>query len=347
MRVADIGRTIIGIGLVLVAAGGTAMYIVVPLLMADGRASGLATIGFAVATMGGGLGALLVRDGLQGSAGKTSRTLSLPRARVWLACAVAGLILGAAAGRARWAAYLFPPFHVLTLVGWTGFLLSLLSSRLPGLTEGDATVELAYGSFVATAVGGSVELILFLILGVGAYLLSAIFPIGREWIAAIQGALSGATKLGDLSELSKLVMLPPVAGVLGVSLMIGAPLAEECLKGLGALLGGARPAQREHYLAWGLLSGLGFGLMESLVSAATMGSGWAPAVLMRFLTIVMHGLTGALMGMAWFYALRERRPWLAMGLSVLCLAIHALWNGTALAIALLALQGMSGPLVLP
>ena len=51
-------------------------------------------------------------------------------------------------------------------------------------------------------------------------------------------------------------------------------------------------------------------------------------------------LTGALMGTAWYFVLREKRPWLAMGMSLLSLSIHSLWNGTALAIALLALRGM-------
>ena len=337
LKAADTIRTILGVGLVLIAAIGTTVYIVVPFLVQGTAASGLSTMAFAVASMCGGLGLSLVRDGVRGRSEGVPRALSMPPAGLWLACTVLGLVLGAVTGRGRRAAYLFPPFHVLAFVGWTGFLISLISSRLPRLTKRDATAELAYGGLVATTVGGGLELILFAIFGIGAFLISAILPAGRFWIAAIESALSEPSSLGDLTGLAT---LPPVVAVLGLSLVVAAPVVEEGAKGLGALLGSARPVTRDHYLAWGLWSGLGFGLMESLLNAASMGPAWVPAALMRFLTIAMHGLTGALMGLAWHLALREKRAWPAFGVSFLCVAIHGLWNGTALAIGLLALRGM-------
>ncbi|MBC7293246.1 MAG: PrsW family intramembrane metalloprotease, partial [Thermoleophilia bacterium] len=88
---------------------------------------------------------------------------------------------------------------------------------------------------------------------------------------------------------------------------------------------------------WGVLCGLGFGLMEGLLNGAVAGPSWMAVASVRLLTTALHALTGGLMGLGWYYAAQERRFWPLAGLFGLSLALHALWNGAVLLVGLLTL----------
>ena len=128
--------------------------------------------------------------------------------------------------------------------------------------------------------------------------------------------------------------------MLGVTLVIAVPLVEESLKTLGILAMIRRQPDRARCILWGVACGLGFGLVESLLNAASAGNSWVIIALVRMATMVLHAFTGGIMGLAWYAGVRERRPLKTLALYVFCLGFHGLWNGAAVLLTLLSLQAL-------
>jgi len=334
-QLTKIGTLLVGVGLIALALLGIAGYIVIPLVIGGARATGLATIAFAIASLAGGAGILLTRKSLWTWRGRPPRPLRLFPPWVWLTLTGLGLVGGATMQGRAGAPYLFPPFHVLTFAAWAGFLFSMIYPRLPGLTVREVTLQLTYGAFGATSLCGVFEVLLLLLLGLVFSAVSASMPAGRHWLERIVGMIEAPGMLNDPQQLAALLLTPPVAATLVGSLVIGVPFIEETLKSLGVVLMSGSASSRGRFLAWGMLCGLGFGLMESELNAALLGSGWMLNAAIRLLTTMLHLLTGGLVAGGWYYALRERHVWKLGVLFLLAFALHALWNGVA-AMGLLA-----------
>ncbi len=116
-----------------------------------------------------------------------------------------------------------------------------------------------------------------------------------------------------------------------VEAAIVAPLAEETLKPLGALM--RRPRSRHEAFLFGAAAGAGFAAVENLLYASTglavSGVGWLPVALIRSAGAGLHLFGASLISLAW-YERRTRPDRPLVGLAAAwstAIGAHALWNG--------------------
>lgn len=329
---------IVGLLLLAIAFGGGITYLLIPLLMPGMELVPLTTLALSVAFLAALTGAILVWESWRAGRGEPSPPVPMPRAWAWLILGVVGLTAGSLLQRTTWAAYLFPPFHILTISAWSGLLLSLVWSRLPQLTIRESAIEIGYGAFAATTLSAIVEIAILVPLMIAAIVLTTALPGGAEWMEELRAWAESAAPLADVETLSRLVLQPAMIVAIVVALAVIVPLIEESFKALGVLLLMRQRPERRRALAWGLLCGLGFGCLESLLTAASAGDGWVMVTTLRLLTIAIHAGTAALMGLGWHAAVQERRFWRLVGCFVLAVVIHGAWNGLAIIGGLISLS---------
>jgi hypothetical protein len=118
------------------------------------------------------------------------------------------------------------------------------------------------------------------------------------------------------------------------------PLVEELVKTIGvAFLSYKRPTLAQAYL-WGLAGGLGFAIVEGLFNSVNALEVWAFVIVLRAGATILHAFTGALMGMAWHYALVDKRWLRGLGLFGVSVGVHGLWNALAAGVTLISLASL-------
>jgi RsiW-degrading membrane proteinase PrsW (M82 family) len=118
-----------------------------------------------------------------------------------------------------------------------------------------------------------------------------------------------------------------------VELIAVAPLTEEAGKAIGARL--ARPRTRTEAFMAGAAAGAGFALVENLVyaaAAAALGGPWPAVVLGRALGAAVHPLATGAVAMGWWEWRQERSLARAAKRFLAGVGIHALWNGSLVAL---------------
>lgn len=127
------------------------------------------------------------------------------------------------------------------------------------------------------------------------------------------------------------------AFALGITIFVAlmAPLIEELFKTIGVwFLKGRQISKAEGWFA-GLVSGAGFGLIEAFLYATqgvllTTFDEWIVFTLGRIGGILLHTITGGIIGMALSKSWREKRPGHAIKAYLLALVLHGLWNFVAI-----------------
>jgi RsiW-degrading membrane proteinase PrsW (M82 family) len=125
-----------------------------------------------------------------------------------------------------------------------------------------------------------------------------------------------------------------------VELAVVAPLLEETLKPLGALV--ARPRSRSEALIFGAAVGTGFAAVENVIYASGSFWGtdwWAPISVVRMSGSALHLIGTALITLAVFELRqpKDQRLISVPGAYGVALGVHAAWNGSiAVAIVLFA-----------
>jgi hypothetical protein len=114
------------------------------------------------------------------------------------------------------------------------------------------------------------------------------------------------------------------------------PMLEEAIKALGVVpFLRLRLSPSEAFLG-GVLSGLGYALFEALFLPQP-GSGWAETMLARVGATLMHAFTAGLTGWALAEAVVRRKPGRLLLAYPIAVAVHGLWNASAVAIGLAGL----------
>jgi hypothetical protein len=312
--------------------------LVAPQLVPGEQATALAAICFAIAGLSAYL-AYLAAKGL--ASAPQTREYRLPPLWALGACLLIGLGGGALSLRSSWMPYTLPWFNLLALGAWAAILFALASARLKTITRREAAWHLTYGSFIATSLSGLLEIILLFSIGLFAVLVAALLPQSASWIQSLSSALESLMLAPGEVDLRALLLNPLVIAVLGGTLVIAVPLVEESLKTLGILAMIRRRPDRARCILWGVACGLGFGLIESLLNAASAGNAWLIIALVRMATMILHALTGGIMGLAWYSAFVEKRLLKTLALYIFCLGFHGLWNGAAVLLTLLSLQSLN------
>ncbi len=127
-----------------------------------------------------------------------------------------------------------------------------------------------------------------------------------------------------------------IAMLLFIGVAVVVPLVEEALKPVALWLLAGRNLTGAQGFAAGALSGAGFALFEN-VTRGVGAEEWTLLVIARSGTALLHIFTSGLVGYGMALAWRER-AYIKLGLAYLAaVAIHGLWNGAAVAMALAAL----------
>ncbi|HHV05515.1 MAG TPA: PrsW family intramembrane metalloprotease [Anaerolineaceae bacterium] len=155
--------------------------------------------------------------------------------------------------------------------------------------------------------------------------------------------LNPETYLEDMSFDGNFVLL-----VLFV-ITISGPIIEELFKTIGVwFLKPRHISPREGWIA-GLMSGAGFGLIESLMFGAVQGvlmtnfPDWLYFVLGRAGALVLHTFTGGIVGWGLAKSWREKRPKQALGAYIIAFLVHSLWNSNAVVQGLLSQFSINVP----
>ena len=104
------------------------------------------------------------------------------------------------------------------------------------------------------------------------------------------------------------------------------PIIEESAKSLGVWLASDRIRSPAQGFALGVLSGAGFALVESLSASLTADNTWALTLSIRAITSGMHMLATGLVGWGIAYARLEKRYFRLVGMTLLAMSLHAIWN---------------------
>ena len=168
-----------------------------------------------------------------------------------------------------------------------------------------------------------------------------------QWLTALQDptALSDAQNTAELQAQfsNPLVVLTLI---LAVGLVV--PLIEEAAKSLAVVILGRRLGSPRDGFLYGVAAGAGFGMLENVFyNVNTLEDWWSTAAL-RFGTILMHALASGLVGLGWYYALRQRRRGRLPAFFLAAVALHGLWNASQIVIIKLAVDqaGNADPLAL-
>jgi hypothetical protein len=173
----------------------------------------------------------------------------------------------------------------------------------------------------------------------------ALQPGGPDLLQTLTDHLQDISWLQDPGSLSALATSPivVVAALVVVAGII--PIIEEAVKTVGVgLLAYRRPRLSQAFL-WGLACGAGFAMAEGLLNTAGGLDAWAFVVTLRVGAALLHTFTGGLMGVAWYYALVERRWPRWLGLYTASVGLHGLWNALAAGVAFISLA--SGDVEMP
>ncbi len=175
--------------------------------------------------------------------------------------------------------------------------------------------------------------------------------VGAFTYAFVLGFADAATRLADTLQVDpRLIdaLSSPWVLALLVSAVVVAPLTEEAAKGLGARL--AVPDGRRAAFAAGVAAGVGFAIVENLLYAglgSVFGGAWPEIALERSLGAAVHPLASGLVVLGWWDARAGRRFGLLRGY-LAGVAVHAVWNGSLVALAVVEtafeLGGAADPL---
>ncbi len=332
---------LVGLFLLLLGLGFLGAYLILPFLYRGGDLLEVSLALASLAVLSLGFGLALAYQGLGALLGCPSRRFVPPPARLM----VLGFFLALVSGEIvllfsppRLASFLFPPFHILASALPAGAVVAFVGRRVGSDSTWRAlTLQASHGAILSPLLAFGLELFALLSL-IGAALL--LFRPDRG---------AGLDWLEDPVNLSRLILSPPVLIAGGVIFVVVAPFLEEFIKSLGVPLLGLGLQKRGDAFLWGVTCGAGFSALEGLFNGGVALEGWWLVMLFRWGATLMHALASGLMGLGWYGFLARRRPWQLLGAYGASVGVHALWNGTAMALiafSSLAFISLEDPLAL-
>jgi RsiW-degrading membrane proteinase PrsW (M82 family) len=310
---------IFGLG-ILSIIGGLLLFLLAAVATARGAGDSLAVLTtFAGYSLGPILGGILaIVYSISRVMKRPSPPPSLPPALAMLALTI--VALGSAV--VLWHFYPSPglAFAVLPL--------ALLSGFLPALTI------LAYGVQRLGATTTRRRLWLSLFFGAT---MAPLFAIILEGIAALLLAIGLRVLLPGTTPSTGIDTVPQtLADVLFTLIFtaVVAPVVEEGLKPLGAVLIMRRLSSPAEAFLLGLAAGIGFDMVETIGYIGTGQADWISVAILRIGAGLLHGLGAAMGALGWYYLINGkdvRRRWLkgfgGLGYAVLQ---HGIFNGSNL-----------------
>jgi hypothetical protein len=172
-----------------------------------------------------------------------------------------------------------------------------------------------------------------------AVMLAIVFELISQIILGISLNLEN---LSNQQNPQVLLHNPRVIVYLFVSAAVVAPIVEEGLKPLAAVLLVKRVSSAAEAFTLGLACGIGFDLIETFEYIGGGYSDWLNVALERSTAGLLHGFGAAMTALGWYIIthpeqldVRKRRYWLGFGCILYAMVQHAIWNGTSVLLILL------------
>ena len=235
----------------------------------------------------------------------------------------------------------FPLFHIAASVLPPLFILAVVGHALRGVsTWRQVVLQASAAVLLAAPLAMLIETVAILLVATAAVTGSALQPGGQEVLLKTTSYLEDPAWLQDPGALASTLMTPLVVAAV-VAMVAGLiPLIEEAIKTIGVALMANRKLTLPEAVLWGLAAGAGFSIAEGLLNSAGALGTWLPTVLLRVGTTLLHCLTGALMGLAWYQLITQRRWDRGLGWYLVSVATHGLWNGLAAVMSLLSITAI-------
>lgn len=314
---------IVTIGSGLAVVGGLGLWALALLASIGGLSGDLATVttftGFVVGGVAGGGAGLYY--GITALMRRPSVRFNFPPA--WIFLALTALVL--TGGVVLW--NVFPsPGPVLAVAP-----LVVLAGLLPGLTIlAFAARALRFPSTwrhvgLSLIHGATLAILLALILEV----------VAQIAIVLILTAMGYHVSGGSLSSLSNPNPSNPGEVIFFLLLLsVVAPLAEEGVKPLGAILAMPRIRSASEAFLLGLAAGIGFDFVETLGYIGMGQADWISVAIQRIGAGLLHGVGAGTGALGWYYLMRGKgvpHRWLrGFGALIYAVLQHALFNGSNL-----------------
>jgi hypothetical protein len=233
------------------------------------------------------------------------------------------------------ASWYVPFLHFLSIALPVYFVIRVATNRISfGSSQrawGVFSIGLTLSPFLAVI--GEVAMFLLGILGAAAYL--SLNPDKALAVERLVQQINQAPNLDSLVYAVGPYLKNPLTLVAALSfLSFLVPIIEESAKSLGVWLASDLISSPAQGFALGVLSGAGFALAESLSASLTADSTWGLTLSIRAITSGMHMLATGLVGWGIAYARLEKRYFRLVGMILLAMSIHSVWNtGVVFAIA--------------
>jgi len=236
----------------------------------------------------------------------------------------------------------FPLLHVAASVIPPLFIVALVGRALgKDSTWRDVVLQMSGGAFLAAPLAFILEAATILSITIAALTGLALQPGGQDLLTTASSYLQAPTGFQDPAALATALLTPATVAAI-LALVAGLiPLIEEAIKTIGVGLATYRRPSPRQAVLWGLAAGAGFSAAEGLLNSAGGLGAWLPTVLLRIGTTLLHCLTGALMGLAWYQVITANRWARSLGLYLLSVSLHGLWNVLAAVMALVSVTASS------
>lgn len=256
----------------------------------------------------------------------------LPPIRLWawVAILILWLLVLALATlfyNAPGASWYIPFLHFLSIALPVYLIIRIAINRISlGSSQrawGVFSIGLTLSPFLAII--GEVAIFVLGILGVAVYL--GLNPDKALEVERLVQQINQAPSLDSLVHAIGPYLKSPVTLIAALSfLSFLVPIIEESAKSLGVWLVSDRLRSPAQGFAMGVLSGAGFALAESLSASLTADSTWALTLSVRAITSGMHMLATGLVGWGIAYARLEKRYLRLVGMILLAMFVHSVWN---------------------
>jgi hypothetical protein len=222
--------------------------------------------------------------------------------------------------------FIAPPAGILPIVWIARFSLRDLPAR---------SAKSGWDIFSLALTLGPLLIAILEVIAIGAifFIVALILVLDTSNLRAIE---SLAIRIQTLSEdqiledfLPYLLQPWTIFIVLGM-LSVFVPIVEELLKPIGVWTRSKRIVTPTDGFAFGVISGAGYSIFESLTAVSSSVDGWATTVFARAGTDALHMLNSGLIGWALIGALHEKKYARLAIAYVTTILIHGLWNGLSI-----------------
>jgi RsiW-degrading membrane proteinase PrsW (M82 family) len=224
----------------------------------------------------------------------------------------------------RW---ITPPFYILSISLPVYFFVRLTIGGLKTGSQQRMWGALGSGMIIGPSLAASAELIMVILLLIGAGIYMSFHPELRITLNMLKSQLNNASNADDILFVLGPYLLNPIVIVVAlVFFSVLAPLVEETAKSLTAWTIIDHLSSPAEGFVIGALSGAGFGLVESLLASVQPDSSWAVTLFVRGGTTMMHIITTSLTGWGIGSFRVNKRINHMMGTYALAMFLHGLWN---------------------